>query len=310
MKQRQYYETLLQGEVPPELLEEEDMGEAMAESMSASVRSDNETSVAQFAAERLNAEVRIASFSIGGWDTHRGQQRGIGRPLRALAETVLTLREGLGANWSRTTVLAMTEFGRAVRVNGSGGTDHGTGGAMVLAGGALRGGRVLANWPGLTEAALYDRRDLMPTRDLRAYAGWAMHGLFGMCHKARSKHISFQGWTWALTRNCCAKGAGRARALSCSDSGQMFNARAEQRPERNAVIGFDLFPQIHDALIKGFIIRASCQPDKKAPQVANRRAILIQNVDGMRQVLSEGELIRHQNLGIGGTGPFGAHRVG
>lgn len=82
--------------------------------------------------------------------------------------------------WGRTTLIAMTEFGRTARQNGSGGTDHGTGGAMILAGGALRGGSVLGNWPGLAEAALYDRRDLMPTSDVRAWAAWAMRGMFGL----------------------------------------------------------------------------------------------------------------------------------
>ena len=74
----------------------------------------------------------------------------------------------------------MTEFGRTVRANGTGGTDHGTGGAMLLAGGAVRGGRVFGDWPGLGESALYQGRDLLPTRDVRAYAAWTMRGLFGL----------------------------------------------------------------------------------------------------------------------------------
>ncbi len=74
----------------------------------------------------------------------------------------------------------MTEFGRTARQNGTGGTDHGTGGAMLLAGGAVRGGAVHARWPGLAEADLYDRRDLMPTEDVRAYAAAAMRELFGL----------------------------------------------------------------------------------------------------------------------------------
>ena len=93
---------------------------------------------------------------------------------------ILELKNGLGPTWSKTAVLAMTEFGRTARVNGTEGTDHGTAGAMLLAGGAIRGGRVLTDWPGLEEAELYKRRDLMPTRDIRAYAGWAMRDLFGL----------------------------------------------------------------------------------------------------------------------------------
>ena len=73
----------------------------------------------------------------------------------------------------------MTEFGRTVRQNGSAGTDHETGSAIVMAGGALHGGRVLGEWPGLGQGDRFADRDLMPTRDVRAYAAWAMAGLFG-----------------------------------------------------------------------------------------------------------------------------------
>jgi uncharacterized protein (DUF1501 family) len=74
----------------------------------------------------------------------------------------------------------MTEFGRTARENGTAGTDHGTAGAMVMAGGALRGGKVYGAWPGLAEADLYDRRDLMPTSDVRFWAAHAMRGMFGL----------------------------------------------------------------------------------------------------------------------------------
>jgi uncharacterized protein (DUF1501 family) len=100
--------------------------------------------------------------------------------LARLADTILTIKDGLGDTWSRTAVLAVTEFGRTVRVNGSNGTDHGTGGAMLMAGGAIRGGQVYGRWPGLTEADLLDRRDLMPTEDVRAYAGRVMQDLMGL----------------------------------------------------------------------------------------------------------------------------------
>lgn len=136
--------------------------------------------LAAFAADRMNGATRIAAYSLNGWDTHKGQKGGIGTALNRLERSILSLREGLGGNWSNTMVLAMTEFGRTARENGTGGTDHGTGGAMVMAGGALRGTKVYGDWPGLDEAALYQRRDLMPTRDVRAYAAWAMRGMFGI----------------------------------------------------------------------------------------------------------------------------------
>ena len=136
--------------------------------------------LARFAADRLNGETRIASFSISGWDSHARQGPVIDRALQRLGTAILTLRADLGANWQRTTVLAMTEFGRTVRENGTAGTDHGTGGAMLVAGGNIRGGRAIGGWPGLAEGDLYAGRDLMPLRDIRAHAGWVMRGLFGM----------------------------------------------------------------------------------------------------------------------------------
>ena len=133
---------------------------------------------AAFAAERLRADTRICALSRAGWDTHRGQASAIVRPLARLERLVLRLKTDLGpAVWARTAVLAVTEFGRTVRENGSGGTDHGTGGVALTAGGALRGGQVRGRWPGLGD--LYDGRDLLPTTDVRAVAAWTMRGLYG-----------------------------------------------------------------------------------------------------------------------------------
>lgn len=136
--------------------------------------------VARFAAQRLRGDARIAAFSVNGWDTHARQDAALRGPLSELAQMVLTLRAELGPVWGQTGVIAMTEFGRTARLNGTDGTDHGTGGAMVLAGGALKGGQVHGRWPGLAEADLYQRRDLMPTSDVRAQAAWVMRGLFGL----------------------------------------------------------------------------------------------------------------------------------
>ena len=136
--------------------------------------------LARFAATRLNENSRIAAFSLSGWDTHGRQRAGMARALGKLQSAILTLKSELGANWDRTAVVAVTEFGRTARENGTLGTDHGTGGALVMAGGAIRGGRVFGEWPGLAEADLYARRDLMPTADVRAYPAWMMQGLFGI----------------------------------------------------------------------------------------------------------------------------------
>ena len=111
---------------------------------------------------------RVAAMELGGWDTHAGQAGRLNNVLGELDSGLDALREALGAAWSRTAVLVATEFGRTVRINGTGGTDHGTGGVAFILGGAVAGGRVLANWPGLRD--LYENRDLAPTMDLRSLA--------------------------------------------------------------------------------------------------------------------------------------------
>ncbi len=113
---------------------------------------------------------RIAAMELGGWDTHAGQMRQLQAPLKQLDDGLVALRDGLGEAWARTAVLVITEFGRTVHVNGTGGTDHGTGTVAFLAGGAVAGGRVRADWPGLAEGRLFENRDLQATLDLRALA--------------------------------------------------------------------------------------------------------------------------------------------
>jgi uncharacterized protein (DUF1501 family) len=155
-------------------------GEDADSAMMAQPAAGDAGALAAYVAEQLRGPTRIASFSLSGWDTHYNQARAILPALGRLQDAILTLRAGLGPDWGRTTVLAMTEFGRTLRENGSTGTDHGTGGALLLAGGALRGGRMFGGWPGLAEPDMYAGRDLMPLRDIRAYAGWAMRDLFGL----------------------------------------------------------------------------------------------------------------------------------
>lgn len=114
----------------------------------------------------------VAVLEIGGWDTHVGQGAGKGRLAAALgnlAGGAVALQQGLGPRWRDTVCVAMTEFGRTAHVNGTGGTDHGTATAGFAFGGAVAGGRVVADWPGLAPAALYQQRDLAPTADLRGF---------------------------------------------------------------------------------------------------------------------------------------------
>lgn len=162
-------------------LTDEDQGMMMADGSAPRVQGFADIdSLVDFAATRLRGATRIAAFSQSGWDTHRAQSRAIARPLERLQRTILRLQEQLGPEvWGQTTLMAMTEFGRTARENGTGGTDHGTGGVMIMAGGAVRGGKVYGQWPGLKDADLYDGRDLMPTADVRSYAAYAMRGMFG-----------------------------------------------------------------------------------------------------------------------------------
>jgi len=111
---------------------------------------------------------RIAVAESGGWDTHTNQQGVLNRQLESLARALSNLREGLAEQWDHTIVLTITEFGRTVRPNGTGGTDHGTGSVAFVAGGAVRGGRVMGDWPGLGSQQLFQGRDLAPTSDLRS----------------------------------------------------------------------------------------------------------------------------------------------
>ncbi len=153
----------------------------LMQNASAQVRRGNgHVRIAEFAAEKLRADSRVAAFSLNGWGTHANQAQTLGGPLGQLAQAILALKSGLGPVWDKTAVIAMTEFGRTARENGTRRTDHGTAGVAVLAGGAIRGGRVFGNWPGLAEADLYQGRDLMPTTDVRAVAGWMMRGHFGL----------------------------------------------------------------------------------------------------------------------------------
>jgi uncharacterized protein (DUF1501 family) len=123
---------------------------------------------------------RLAALEIGGWDTHVGQKPRLFGPLKQLDDGMTALRAGLGEAWRDTVVLVMTEFGRTVRVNGTGGTDHGTGTVAFVLGGAVAGGRVQANWPGLSQSNLFENRDLQPTADLRAVTKGLLGPHFGL----------------------------------------------------------------------------------------------------------------------------------
>ncbi|MGH8277522.1 MAG: DUF1501 domain-containing protein, partial [Steroidobacteraceae bacterium] len=126
---------------------------------------------------------RVAALSFDGWDTHANEGGATGQLARRLSGLDAAFEEfekGLAGKWNDTAVVAITEFGRTARINGTIGTDHGTATVAFLAGGAVKGGRVIADWPGLKPAQLYQGRDLKPTADLRAVLKGLLSGQFGL----------------------------------------------------------------------------------------------------------------------------------
>jgi uncharacterized protein (DUF1501 family) len=114
---------------------------------------------------------RVGAMGFVGWDTHINEGAASGLLaglLGALDGAIAAIETNMGEAWRETVVAIVTEFGRTARINGTDGTDHGTGGVAFLVGGALKGGRVITDWPGLKRANLFEARDLAPTTDLRA----------------------------------------------------------------------------------------------------------------------------------------------
>ena len=135
---------------------------------------------------------RVAMIETGGWDTHAGQRGRLATQLKGLDGMIAALKAGMGPAWRDTLVVVATEFGRTVAVNGTGGTDHGTAAAAMLFGGAVKGGRVLADWPGLAPAQLYEGRDLRPTTSLDGLIAGAVAAHFAL-DPARSLSALFPG---------------------------------------------------------------------------------------------------------------------
>jgi uncharacterized protein (DUF1501 family) len=110
---------------------------------------------------------RIAAISLDGWDSHAGQVGQLNTRLTYLDAVLDGLNTGLGPAWSDTVVVVATEFGRTARVNGTGGTDHGTGSTALVLGGGLKPGGIIGDWPTLKQTALFENRDVAPSLDLR-----------------------------------------------------------------------------------------------------------------------------------------------
>jgi uncharacterized protein (DUF1501 family) len=149
---------------------------------------------AQGAARLIAADdgPRIAVLSFDGWDTHANEGGATGRLaqlLGGLDGAFDEMEKGLGPKWQSTAIVAITEFGRTAKINGTTGTDHGTASVAFLAGGAIAGGRVIADWPGLKPAQLYQNRDLQPTTDLRAVLKGLLADQFGLAATALGTQV-------------------------------------------------------------------------------------------------------------------------
>ncbi|WP_421997593.1 DUF1501 domain-containing protein [Reyranella sp.] len=132
---------------------------------------------------------RVVALAFEGWDTHAQELGRLARLLSGLDGAIAAFHKELGPAWKDTAVVVVTEFGRTARVNGTQGTDHGTGTVMLLAGGAIRGGRVIGDWPGLAQNRLRDGRDLAPTTDTRAVIKGIAADLFGVSAAALDRDV-------------------------------------------------------------------------------------------------------------------------
>lgn len=131
--------------------------------------------------------VSVATVEIGGWDTHANQVGRLKNNFKMLAEGIIAFQKAMNDAWKDTAVLAITEFGRTVKGNGTGGTDHGTAGVAFLFGGALDGGKIVGDWP--TLAKLYEDRDLMPANDLRGLIKSTLKQHFSIDKKLLDENI-------------------------------------------------------------------------------------------------------------------------
>src|SRR3954469_13407067 len=150
--------------------------------------------VARGAAKLMSADdgPRIAALAFDGWDTHANEGGATGRLAQLLGGLDAALAEfesGLGPLWRDTVIVVATEFGRTARINGTQGTDHGTATVALLAGGAVKGGQVISDWPGLKPADLYQGRDLAPTTDLRAVMKGVLHDQFGLAERVLAQAV-------------------------------------------------------------------------------------------------------------------------
>lgn len=143
---------------------------AMAAGDGPSLRRNDVNGLGQAVARLMTGEngADVVALSIDGWDTHARQNGQLQTRLTGLDQVIGGLHDGLGDQWANTVVVVATEFGRTARANGTQGTDHGTGSSLLLAGGALKPGGMIGDWPTLADSRLFEGRDLAPTIDVRS----------------------------------------------------------------------------------------------------------------------------------------------
>lgn len=132
---------------------------------------------------------RVAVIEAGGWDTHFGQERRLSALFSDLSGGIVSIKSEMGDAWKDTAVVVVSEFGRTARENGSNGTDHGTGGLAIVAGGSVTGGSVMGTWPGLSSRALFEDRDLMPTTHIEGIFKTLLRDHMGLSESALADQV-------------------------------------------------------------------------------------------------------------------------
>ncbi len=163
---------------------------------------------------------RIAVLSVGGWDTHSDQGGVTGAMAGVLGELdrgIQDFRTTIGSAWSQTVIVMVTEFGRTVRANGDDGTDHGVGTVALLAGGAVNGGKVFGDWPGLAPAKLYEGSDLKPTTDIRSVFKGVLRDHLGVPSTLLNSTIFPASQSAPPMPNLVKSSAASAAAMSVTD---------------------------------------------------------------------------------------------
>jgi uncharacterized protein (DUF1501 family) len=168
-------------------------------SMSSTMANDHQNRAGSEAARKLGLTLggfmtqaggpQIAAISLDGFDTHAGQAGQIATRLSYLDAVLDGLHTGLGAEWKNIVVIAVTEFGRTARVNGTGGTDHGTASTGLILGGALKRGGIVGDWPTLKQTALFENRDTRPTLDMRGLFKGVLADHMGVDHTILEKSV-------------------------------------------------------------------------------------------------------------------------